>query len=276
MKPAMLQQFCCAAMTLRFVCGTFAGMIILTASGAATASDHVGVYAVIEKVTIYKPGTPKETVKVEGLFSLSTGRSDYKTPVYGYMYFRLKEGSESICRKEWRDMGRVSEKPQVIAFSSRYKRRTRDPNNHGRVRRLSDKLAKPDEYTINYGVRKPSYGGSLYPPIRRLSHFTRPASPGDGSAVKPGEVKLSVHNVLEQDNPLKYFFEIEDASGAKESSEAIAQGKKATTWTPKMKIEAGSRYTWRAWVVSTLKDSKTGKEEERKGIVATFQFHGKK
>lgn len=251
-------------------------IVFLAVVNRVSGSDHVGIYAIIEKVTVAKAGTPDETVKVRGLFSLAEGRRNYKLPVYGYMFFRLKKGEELTCRKEWADLKRVAGKTQIIAFSSRYRRGTRKPNTFGGVRRLDEPPTKPDEYPLNYGVRKPSYRGSDYQPLRRLASFTRPSSPVDGTEVKKGPVTLAVNNVLEQDYPVKYFFEIKDSAGKTEASGAVKQEEKKTSWKPQLEIEPNGKYSWRAWTVIERKNSRTGKLESRKGPVATIRFRGRK
>jgi hypothetical protein len=252
-------------------------MVVLGFAGRLSASDHTGIYAIIEEVTHSATGTPEETIQVRGVFSLATGRRDYKPPVYGYMFFRLKKGNETICRKEWADLQRVAGTGKTIAFASRYLPGTRKRNPLGRVRKLREKPARPDkypEYSLDFGVQK--VRRSLdYLPHRRLGYFPRPSSPPDGAAVEEGRITLVSHNVLAKDEHVEYFFEIKDSDGRTESSGAVAPGEKQTRWTPEMKIEPVETYTWRVWTVTQRKDRRTGKTEPWKGPVVTFQFQGK-
>jgi hypothetical protein len=60
-------------------------------------------------------------------------------------------------------------------------------------------------------------------------------------------------------------FELESASGDKETSDPIAAGEKETRWTPRMRVKAGEKYTWRVGIV----------EGRWKGPLATSTFQGK-
>jgi hypothetical protein len=83
-------------------------------------------------------------------------------------------------------------------------------------------------------------------------------------------VKLVAGNIAAVETKPKYFFEIENATGEKESSDAIEQGEKQTEWSPKMQIKVGEKYTWRVWV----DDAKLLGAKSR-GSVAEAIFRGK-
>lgn len=243
-----------------------------------SASDHTGIYAVIEDVTHTAAGTADETVRIRGVFSLATGRNEYKPPIYGDMLFRLKKGDEEICRKEWADLKRMAGTGQVVAFSGRYIRRTRDYAELGRVYKPGQKPAKPDEapteYSSNIGVHKVRVSMN-YLPHRRVACCPMPSSPVDGG-VKAGEIKLVAHNAVVKESRIEYFFEIETSDEQVESSGPIKQGKEETSWTPKLTIAPGQKYTWRVWTVIQATNLQNGRTGPWKSPVATVEFQGKK
>jgi hypothetical protein len=254
-------------------------MIVWGVADMVSASDHTGIYAVIEDITHTSPGTPDETVRVRGIFSLAKDRNAYKTPVYGYMLFRLKKGEEVLCRKEWADLKRVAGTGQVIAFSRRFRRGTRKHAALGRVYKLSEKPTKPNEplteYSSNIGIQK-IRGSMDYLPHRQVACFPTPSSPVEGAEVKAGQIKLVVRNAVVKEKQIEYFFEIETSDKRVESSFAVEPGKKETSWTPKMSIAPGQKYTWRAWTVLQWADRRTGKTASWKSPISTVQFVGTK
>ena len=258
--------------------GIVAVMFVLGVTDRIAASDLTGIYAVIDRVTPTSVGQPDETIQVRGLFSLAFGGGfNYKPPVYGYMFFRLKKGQEAVCRKEWADFKRVAGTGQCIAFASRYRPL-------GRVRKLSEKPVKPDVSPLNIGVRKMGTLDISKRQIRptrflmsqfRLAYFPRPSTPTEGAKVPVGRIPLVVDNVLANDKQARYFFEIKNETGKSEASAAIEPGKKQTRWTPKMQITPGGKYTWRAWIVTPVTSGTDRKTKPWMGPVVTVQFHGK-
>jgi hypothetical protein len=254
-------------------------MVVFGVADRVSASDHTGIYAVIENITHTSPDTPGETIRVRGIFSLAKDRNDYKPPVYGYMLFRLKKGEEVLCRKEWADLKRVAGTGQVIAFSRRFRRGTREYAALGRVYKLSEKPAQPKkpltEYSSNIGIQKVR-GSMDYLPHRRVACFPTPSSPVDGAEVKAGQITLVACNAAVKEKRIEYFFEIETSDDRVESSGAVKPGKKETSWAPKMSIAPGQKYTWRAWTVLQWTDRRTGKTAPWKSPVSTVHFRGMK
>ncbi len=111
------------------------------------ASDMVGVYGVVEKVTLEPSDNAPERVQVWGAFSFADTKngSAYGPGQRGYLYYSCPSGQESICRKEWSDLKSVAGKGTAVGFGMRFK-----PT--GRVRRADEKAASPDPYPIQMGV----------------------------------------------------------------------------------------------------------------------------
>jgi len=127
------------------------GLASLTAALVLTAvlqaSDMVGVYGVVEKVTLEPSDKAPERVQVWGAFSFADTKngSAYGPAQRGYLYYSCPSGQESICRKEWSDLKSVAGKSTAVGFGNRYK-----PT--GRVRKADEKVASPDPYPIQMGV----------------------------------------------------------------------------------------------------------------------------
>jgi len=107
----------------------------------------VGVYGVIEKVTIEPSEKAPERVQVWGAFSFADTKngSAYGPVERGYLYYSCPSGQQSICTKEWSDLKSVAGKSTAVGFGNRYK-----PT--GRVRKADEKAASPDPYPIQMGV----------------------------------------------------------------------------------------------------------------------------
>src|SRR2546428_475276 len=88
---------------------------------SASASDPIGIYAVIDKVVVEPADGPPERVQIWGAFSLARERNDYTTPVRGCLYFRLSDDKPDVCRKEWKDLLAVADKGEIVGFGSRRK-----------------------------------------------------------------------------------------------------------------------------------------------------------
>jgi hypothetical protein len=87
----------------------------------AKASDPVGIYARVDRVSMEPNEQAPERIKVWGAFSVAAGRGDtYLAPECGYLYFQVDPGHEKECRAEWADFKRVAGKGQIIAFGNRY------------------------------------------------------------------------------------------------------------------------------------------------------------
>ena len=111
------------------------------------ASDMVGVYAVVDKVTLEPSDTAPERIQIWGAFALADEKdgSTYGPAQRGYMYYTCPQGKESICRKEWSDLKSVAGKGTGVGYGKRW-----DPA--GRVRKTDDKASSPDPYPIQMGV----------------------------------------------------------------------------------------------------------------------------
>ena len=247
----------------RTVCIVWATALILSAwKSPARASDPIGGYALIDKVVLEPNAETPTRVQVWGDFSLAreAGGNSYAAPVRGYLYYQAALGKEDVCRKEWADMKKVAGTGEVIGMGSSFERAAL-----GAVRCAYEKAEKPDPYPLGMGLVRVRRDTD-YAPVRNLITLPAPATPADGATIDPGKVTLTTRNIAGPGHDrARYVFELESASGDKETSDPIAAGENETKWTPRMPVKAGEKYTWRVGIV----------EGQWKGPLATSTFQGK-
>ena len=120
-----------------------------------TASDPVGVYAVVEKVVFEPSEAAPERVQVWGAFAISDQRNndDYQTPHKGYLYYSCPANQARTCANEWADLKSVAGTGTGVSFGGRF-------ISSGRIRPASEKPASPEVYPIRMGVVRMS--GNTY------------------------------------------------------------------------------------------------------------------
>ncbi|MBI4586402.1 MAG: hypothetical protein HY717_20525 [Planctomycetes bacterium] len=221
-----------------------------------SASDPVGVYALIDKVVLEPYGADApERIQIWGVFTLSgQGRGGsgpfeaefggfYENPERGYLYYSLPPGSEEPARLEWNDMKNLAGTGQCIGFGDRYIRYQRKE----RVRSAREAPASPDAYSIGFGLVKVR-GDTQNPPPKALLSMPAPQLPPDGASREPGPVVLVARNLLHPDyQNAGYVFEIENASGEREQSPVLEPGSRQTEWAPQMAVRLHEEYTWLVW-----------------------------
>jgi hypothetical protein len=229
----------------------------LVVGGAAHASDPIGGYLLVDKVVL-EPSDSPTTIQIWGSFALAKEKRGeaYSESVRGYLYYKAPSGKEDVCRKEWNDLKKAAGTGHVIGFGNRY-----DLMSIGKIRKASEKPESPDPYPLANGLVK-TEDNSDYLPIRTLRALPAPQTPADGDLVAPGEITLVINNMADKSHAkAKYVFELQGASGLKEEA-TVEAGDKETKWTPKMKVKAGEKYTWRVYAT----------EGEWKSPVATSGF----
>jgi hypothetical protein len=220
-----------------------AAVAAVAARGSAyPPKDPVGGYLIVDKVVL-EPSDAPTTIQIWGSFALATERGGYAygAPERGYLYYKAPAGKEDVCRKEWNDLKKAAGTAQVIGFGNSY-----DLQSIGKVRKpkLGENPESPDTYPVGTGLVKVGEDTD-HTPVRNLLSLPVPKDPGDVSLVPPGEITLIVRNIPDKKHAkAKYVFELEGASGGKEEA-TVEAGDKETKWTPKMKLKAGEKYTWR-------------------------------
>jgi hypothetical protein len=216
---------------------------VLAAGATVGASGPYGGYLIVDKV-ILDPADAPTTVQLWGSIILAKDDSGarFTFPQRGYLYYKIPKGKEEICRKEWADLKKSEGKEQVLGFGSSEHRK-----NLGRIRKADQKPESPDDYPLDNGLIKFD-ANTDYKPVQGLLGVAAPRSPGDGDLVPPGQVTLVVRNIIDKKHPkARYVFELVGPPNGKATyiEEArVEPGDKETKWTPKLKLEAGKKYTW--------------------------------
>ncbi len=237
-------------------------LTLVLACALGRASDPVGIYAVVDKVMFEPSDGPAERVVVSGVFCLAVNGGDkYTEPQRGFLYYTLVKDKDELCRKEWADFKKVAGSGQCIAFGSRYGRK-------GTVRKPGSDLKDADVYPLGFGVQK--VGDDNPDMVKRLRTAPNPAEPSEGDLVPTGSITLRIRNSAGSgSSKVRYLFVIEDDAGKQEASDPITPGDKETTWTPKMQLKAGGKYTWRVW----MRDD--DKEDKNQAVTTHFVVKGK-
>lgn len=134
--------------TAKLTLTVLAGAMLLFAATTLTASDPVGIYAIVEKVIFEPSEAAPQRVQVWGVFSLADtarGGNYYTKPQHGYLYYSLPAGKEAIAQREWTDMKAMAGTGQGIAFLARY-------SPLGKIRLDSEKPSSPDAYNVSNGM----------------------------------------------------------------------------------------------------------------------------
>jgi hypothetical protein len=139
--------------TARVTLTILVGTVLIFTAATLSASDPVGIYAIIDKVIFEPSEAAPQRVQIWGAFAFAdAGRGGpyYKKPQVGYLYYSLPAGKEEIARKEWADLKSLAGTGQGVAFGRRY-------SAQGRVRPASEKPASPESYSqdaSSFGVTK--------------------------------------------------------------------------------------------------------------------------
>ena len=149
------------------------GLVILGACVVGTttlsASDFVGVYAVVESIVLEPSDSAPERIQIRGAFALSDGKrgSGYGEAQRGYLYYACPAGQLVTCRREWADLQTVAGKNIGIGFGGRYIAT-------GRIRKADEPPTAPDVYPIERGLTRLSDGHESLPVIDRIKAVLRP------------------------------------------------------------------------------------------------------
>jgi len=137
---------------------TAAGLFLF-ASVKSTASELVGLYAIVDRVVIEPNEQSPERIQVWGTFSTTRDTGAAKR---GYLYFRAPFPPEfrDAALKEWKDLKDVAGSGQAVAFGQQYfyinQTAVADAYVKAlpRIRAASEKPDGPDGYPVNVGVSK--------------------------------------------------------------------------------------------------------------------------
>jgi len=136
---------------------TAAGLFLFS-SVKSTASELVGIYAIVDRVVLEPNEQSPDRIQVWGSFSTSRDPAAKR----GYLYLRAPFPQElrDAALKEWKDLKAVAGSGQAVAFGQQYFYITQTSvadayfKTLPRVRPASEKPESPDGYPVNIGVSK--------------------------------------------------------------------------------------------------------------------------
>jgi hypothetical protein len=135
---------------------------------AIHASGPVAVYARVDKVVIEpSPDAAHATIQIWGVFSTANPKrpNDFSAASCGYLYYSVPARTDyrQVALQEWNDLQAVAGTNQIVAFGSQF---VGAPT----VRKPDERLQSPDEYSLNFGIRKIS-GQTSFAPVRAILDF---------------------------------------------------------------------------------------------------------
>ena len=158
--------------------------------GTVRASGPVGVYALIDKVTMEPNAENPERILIYGVFSIRAGENQgsFQAPQRGYLYYTLPSGgilpaggNRALILREWSDLKAAAGTRTVIAFGGTSfadfvadpkggPLHTPPPYHPPLLRKTGDKPANPDPYETGAGLSK-MRSDTDYEPVKSLVEF---------------------------------------------------------------------------------------------------------
>jgi hypothetical protein len=125
---------------------------LLIVPAATRASDPIGVYGIIDKVTVTTAAGGAENAQVWGTFAVAVtppSRTYKPEEAYGrvqkgYLLFACAD-AKALCRAEWNDLQGLAGKGEVAGFGTRW-------GTAPRIRAIAEAPSAPDTYRLNVGV----------------------------------------------------------------------------------------------------------------------------
>ena len=167
----------------------------------------------------------------------------YLDPQHGWLYYSLKPDKADLCRREWKDLEELAGSGKCVAFGARH-------TELGKVVKKKDQLKTPVEYPLAAGLFALRSDTNAYP-MQALAAIPLAASPTEDALVEPGRAELTAVNTRHAGHQkARYIFDlVELKSGARLRSDPIPAGEHETTWSSKLKLKPGNRYSWQVEAV---------------------------
>jgi hypothetical protein len=96
--------------------------LVLLLTNAVRASDPVGVYALVDRVSFVPSESNPERVVIHGAFIIAEKGSPigYQPARVGWLYYALPNEKQDQAKAEWNDLKNVAGTKQVVAFGTRH------------------------------------------------------------------------------------------------------------------------------------------------------------
>jgi hypothetical protein len=101
------------------------------------------VLAVLDRVVLEPDMANPPRVQLWGTFALGRGKGAYQAPVWGCLYYQVKQGKEKDCLQEWSELRKLAGKREVVGFGFCH-----SPEQAGKIRRGIAGNDVPDVYPL--------------------------------------------------------------------------------------------------------------------------------
>jgi len=126
--------------------------ILLGAAVVSAKEATIGIYGLIDRVTLDPDGAAPNTVKISGWFvapvRMSSG--EYGAPQHGTLYLRLPPGQEYFARQDWEQLKKIAGSGRVVGFGQYWVANPNDPS--GNPHRSLEVTVIPDGQEAQPGV----------------------------------------------------------------------------------------------------------------------------
>jgi len=104
-------------------------LLALISTSTIAKNATIGIYAVIDRVTLEPDGPSPNFIRISGVFvvpvPISSGQ--YLGPQRGYLYFRIPPGMEQAARKDWNELKTVAGTGRAVGFGQYWVSNPDDP-----------------------------------------------------------------------------------------------------------------------------------------------------
>jgi len=130
------------------IAASWAAIVALVAM-PIRAADPVGVYCMIEHITVEPATGDPSRIQIWGVFAFADGRNGeaYGPVKRGYMYYSCPAGQRSTCKNDWSDLLWFKGTGKGVGFGLR-------TAPVGRLRPETEPPSAPDPYPVRGGLVK--------------------------------------------------------------------------------------------------------------------------
>jgi hypothetical protein len=158
-------------------------LLSLSTTSVIAKNGTIGIYAVIDEVTLEPTGPSPNFVRISGVFVVPVPMSsgEYMRPQRGYLYFQIPAGMEQSTRKDWNELKTVAGTGRAVGFAQYWVPNRNDlhgnPHHSLEVRvRADGDGAPPEVYPLRHLKGIVKVGGKADPDFGKIAAQLQKAS----------------------------------------------------------------------------------------------------